>query len=231
MAEKIHLSGEKRTKTVAQVRASGAVPAVLYGHGITNQAIQVETKQFTKLFGQAGYTTLIDLSVDGKAHNVLVREVQFHPIKELITHVDFYQVRLDEKVRAEVPLNFVGESAAIKDLGGVLVKSIDVIDLEALPQDLPHDIPVDISALKDFESTIRVSDLNLPQGVEIFTESETVVALVQAPRSEAELESLAEEVKEDVEAVEAVEKPKTEEEVAEGTEGKTAQTAPEAKKE
>lgn len=226
MPEKFQIQGEAREKTSAQVRAAGGVPGVLYGHGIKNQAVQVDLKQFTKIFSQTGYTTLINLAVGVTNHNVIVREVQFHPLRDQITHVDFYQVRLDEKVRAEVPLSFTGESAAVKDLGGVLVKSIDALDLEALPQDLPHNIPVDISTLKDFESTIHVSDLDLPKGVHIFTEPETVVALVQAPRSEAELESLAEEVTEDVAAVETVEKkPEAEAEPAEGAQPEAPKAA------
>ena len=217
MAEKINITGESRSKTTAQTRAAGAIPGILYGHGIENQSVQVDAKEFTKIFSQTGYTTLISLAIGKTAHNVLVREVQFHPLKDLITHVDFYQVRLDEKVRAEVPLSFTGEAPAVKDLGGVLVKSIDAVDLEAFPQDLPHTIPVDISSLKDFESIIHVSDLDVPSGITLFTEPETVVAVVQAPRSEAELESLAEEVTEDVAAVETVEKKaEAEEEPAEG---------------
>lgn len=230
MAEKFEIKGDQREKTVAQVRAAGAVPGVLYGHGIKNQAVQVDLKQFTKVFGQTGYTTLINLQIGSTNHNVLVREVQFHHLMGQITHVDFYQVRLDEKVRAEVPLSFEGESAAVKDLSGVLVKSIDALDLEALPQDLPHNIAVDISTLTDFESVIHVSDLTIPKGIHVFTEPETVVALVQAPRTEAELESLAEEVKEDVAAVEAVEKKETtEEEAAEGAEGAAPAEKPEKK--
>lgn len=227
MAEKVEIVGESRNKTSAQVRAAGAVPGILYGHGIANQAIQVDAKQFTKIFSQTGYTTLINLTVGKTGHNVLVREVQFHPLKDQITHVDFYQVRLDEKVRAEVPLAFTGESPAVKDLGGVLVKSLDALDLEAFPQDLPHTIAVDISKLADFESVIHVSDLVVPAGIDLFTEADTVVAVVQAPRSEAELESLAEEVTEDVAAVEAVEKKEKTDEEAEGAEG---EAVPEAEK-
>lgn len=232
MADTVQIKGEKREKTAAQTRAAGAIPAVLYGHGIKNQAIAVDGKHFTKIFGQTGYTTLLNLSVGKTAHNVLVREVQFHPLKDQITHVDFYQVRLDEKVRAEVPLHFVGESLAVKDLAGVLVKSLDTLDLEALPQDLPHDIPVDITKLKDFESVIHVADLKVPAGVHVFTDAQAVVALVQPPRSEQELKSLAEEVKEDVAAVETVEKKEEAEEgeaapPAEGAKEQAATEVPE----
>ncbi len=223
MAEKIQIIGEAKLKTSAQVRASGHIPGVLYGHAVKNQVVQVDRKAFTKAFSQIGYTTLVNLKVGSQAHDVLVREVQFHPLRDEITHVDFYQVRLDEKVRAEVPLAFEGESPAVKDLGGVLVKSIDALDLEAFPQDLPHTIPVDITVLKDFEAVIHVSDLKVPSTITVFTEPTTVVALVQPPRSEAELESLAEEVKEDVAAVESVEKKeKTDEEAVEGEAGEPA---------
>ncbi|MEX1997496.1 MAG: 50S ribosomal protein L25 [Candidatus Andersenbacteria bacterium] len=223
MAKQQKLAADVREKTPTQVRAAGFIPGVLYGHGISNLSVQVDSKKFTKMFSEAGYTTLLNLSVGDTEHNVLVREVQFHPLKDLITHVDFYQVRLDEKVRAEVPLRFVGESAAVKDLSGVLLKSLDALDIEALPQDLPHDIAVDISALKDFESIIHISDVVLPAGVTSFHEADEVVALVQPPRSEQELESLSEEAKEDVEAVETIKKEKLEEE--EAAEGETAAPA------
>lgn len=223
MAEKIQIMGEARKKTPAQVRASGHIPGVLYGHGVENQVVQVDRKLFTKVFSNTGYTTLINLKVGEAAHDVLIREVQFHPLRDEISHVDFYQVRLDEKVRAEVPLAFEGESPAVKDLGGVLVKSIDALELEAFPQDLPHTIPVDITVLKDFEAVIHVADLKVSDMITVFTEPTAVVALVQPPRSEAELESLAEEVKEDVAAVETVEKKeKTDEEAVEGEAGEPA---------
>lgn len=213
------LSAQKRHKTPQQIRRAGYIPAVIYGHGVANESVEVESRQFGRVFSATGYTTLVNLAVGEKQHTVLIREVQFHPLKDQVLHIDFYQVRLDEKVKANVPLEFIGESVAVKDAGGVLVKSLSEVELEALPQDLPRDIKVDISVLTDFEKAIHVSDLSVPKGVELFHEPEEVVALVQPPRSEQELESLSEEAKEDVAAVEVVsDKEKEEEPTEEGAE-------------
>lgn len=214
MAQQLTVS-ERSDQTLSALRASGHVPAVVYGHGIDTQAIQVDTRAFDQLFARAGYTTLIDLAIGDQIHNVLIREVQFHPIKDIVAHVDFYQVRMDEPVSAEVPLVFTGESPAIKDLGGVFVRNIDALSIEALPKDLPHDIPVDISVLKNFDIVIRVTDLTIPAGVTVQHEVDEVVALVQAPRTEAELDTLSEEVTEDVTTVEGVEKKEPEGETTE----------------
>ncbi len=223
MSKKIELKGEPRKETASQSRRAGFIPGVLYGHGVDTQSVQVDAKLFGKVFSQVGYTSLLNLAIGATTHDVLVRDVQFHPLKSTVTHIDFYQVRLDQKVKADVPLTFVGEAPAVKDLSGVLLKNRDTVEVEAFPQDLPHDIKVDISGLTNFEATLHVSNLQLPPGVEVLHEANEVIALVQAPRSEQEIEALAEEVKENVEAVETVEKPKEEEEVAEGAEG----TAPE----
>lgn len=202
-----------RQLPAAKVRTQAAIPAVLYGHGLPSRSLQVDGKQFSQVFGHTGTTSLLTLSVEGKDHPVLIREVQYHPLKEAIQHIDFYQVRLDEVISAKVPLHLIGESSAVKDLGGVLIRSLDTLEIEALPQDLPHAIEVNISRLNTFEKSIRVKDISIPKGVKVLVDSETVAVLVQPPRSEAELEALKEEVKEDVAAVEGVVKqaPETEE--------------------
>ncbi len=215
MAEKLHLMGQTREKHAGVTRQEGDIPAVLYGRGITSKSLKVKRKEFEKLFRQAGMTSLVSLRLDDKDdHNVLIREVQIHPLKSTVVHIDFYQVRMDEPIRAKVPLRYEGESAAVRDAGGILVRNMDEVELEALPKDLPRDIVVDVSVLDAFAKAIHISDLILPAGVEVFHEPGDVIALVQAPRSQEELdEELAEEVKEDVEAVEGV---KPEEVPAEG---------------
>lgn len=215
MAQPVTLTAQKRSRTVSQVRQAGYIPGVIYGHGISNENVEVESRQFSRVLSTAGYTTLVNVAVGDQKHTVLIREVQFHPLKDQVVHIDFYQVRLDEKVRTQVPLEFIGESAAVEDLGGVLVKSLSEVDLEALPQNLPHDLKVDISVLTDFEKAVHVSDLTVPEGVELFHEPGDVIAVVQPPRSEQELESLAEETKEDVAAVEVVSEKKEEGETEE----------------
>ncbi len=187
--------------------------------------MEVENRAFNKLFTAAGYTTMLTLSLaDGKEHPVFIRDVQVHPLKNTITHIDFYQVRMDEAITANVPLKFVGEAPAVKNMSGVFVRNIDELEVEALPKDLPHDIEVDISSLDNFDAVIHVSDIKLPEGVKTYKEGTEVVALVQPPRSEQEIEALSAEVKEDVESVEGVKKEESVEgeAAAEGTDGKDA---------
>ncbi len=228
MAAELQLIGDTRSGQAGVVRRGGNIPAVLYGHGIEPQHIEVESRVFQKLLSKAGHTTMISLSLqDGSQHPVFIREVQLHPIKNTIIHIDFYQVRMDEAIKADVPIKFVGESPAVKDLAGIFVRNLDELEVEALPQDLPHDIEVDISSLVDFDSAIHIKDIALPRGVTTDRNGEDVVALVQPPRSEAELEALSEEVKEDVESVEGVKK----EEPAEEGEGGEKAGESDAKKE
>lgn len=213
MHQKLHLAAEVRSAAAQSVRRSGRLPAILYGHGINSQSLSVDRQQFAKVFRAAGYTSLINLAVQANdsegEHTVLVREVQLHPVRGDLMHADFYQVRLDETITARVPFTFSGESLAVKDLGGILVKNLDDIEVTALPQNLPHDIAVDISGLTEFDTPLRVRDLRLPADVTCRLDPDTVVVLVQKPRSEEELQAeLAEKVTEDVAAVEGIEEKK-----------------------
>lgn len=208
LPKKNQLKGEPRTGTPRAIRRQGLIPAVVYGHNLPTKVIAVAAKELSKVWRAAGATSLVTLALGDKdEQTVLIRDIQHHPVRGDIIHVDFYQVRLDEMIRAKVPLKFVGEADAVKNQGGVLVRNMDEIELEALPADLPHDIAVDISALTDFEKVIHVSDLTIPKGVKHFHQPEDMVALVQPPRTEAELEALKTEVKEEVAAVEGVVKP------------------------
>lgn len=223
MTKRFQLETKLRTVNNSQaLRRAGDVPAVLYGFGLDNQTIEVNQKTFLKLFKEAGKTSLVNLVIEGSGkdkaqteHTVLIREVQLHPLKNNVLHIDFFQVDMKKAIRTDVPLTFIGESPAVKDKGGVLIRSHDTVDLEALPKDLPHDIEVDISIIDDFEKIIHIKDLTLPDGVKLHHEQDDVIALVQPPRTEEELEKLTEETEEDVEGVEGVK----DEEEEEGEEG------------
>lgn len=208
MAKKQYtLTGQDRNAKVNVIRRQGSIPAVLYGHGVEPRSLQVARLPFLKTFREAGSTTLVSLQLDDKAdHPVLIRELQFHPVSGDILHVDLYQVRMDEKITANVPVHFVGEAPAVKDHGGVLVRNLDEVEVWALPQDLPHDIEVDISLLDNFDKVIAIKDLEVGGKVEILNhEPEDVVALVQPPRTQEEIdEELSEPATEDVESVEGV---------------------------
>lgn len=187
------------------------IPAVLYGPGIKNLNLAIEARDFEKIYKEAGKSSLISLAVEGSKENysILIIEVKVDPVTGKYTHADFYQPNLSEEIEAEVPLVFEGESFAVKDLSGTLVKNISTVTVKALPQSLPREITVDIGKLKTFEDTILVSDLKLSEGVKVLKNPDEIVALVMA--QEKIEEELEKPIEEKVEEVAKVEKEKKEE--------------------
>jgi len=229
MAEQLTLEAEKRTikgKKVKSLRKKGILPAVLYGHGVKPLLLQVPYNDFKKAYEKAGSSSLINLVVDRQPYNVLIHEVEIEPLSQNFIHADFYQVKMTEKITAEVPLYFVGESKAVEEQDGVLVKNMDSVEVSCLPKDLPSHIEVDISVLENIDDSIHIKDLKVPEGVEILKDSEETVLTVTPPRTEEELAELEEEVteEEEKEAVEQVEveteKEETEEKKEETEESK-----------
>ena len=199
---------------VKTLREKGFLPAVLYGPKTKNFSLRLNEKEFEKLFKQAGESSLISLEVKGAKEKflVLVHDFQKDPLKGNFIHVDFYQPALDEKTEATVPLEFIGEAPAVKELSGTLVKNISEVEVKALPQNLPHEIKVDISCLKTFDDSVLIKDLIIAKEVKIIKEPEEIVALVTPPEKvEEELEKPIEEKPEEVEKVEKEEKEETEE--------------------
>jgi len=202
----LELKSEKREifgKKVGALRKKGLIPAIVYGGKNASTPLVVESKDFKKVFKNAGETTLVQLFVDnGKLpKNVLIYDVSQDPVTDEIRHVDFYEVNMDEKIATKVPLVFIGDAPAVADLGGVLVKVMQEIQVKALPSDLPHQIEVDISALKTFDDNILIKDIKFPNDVEVLESASSSVASVVPPRSEAEIESLSEKVEEKLEDI------------------------------
>jgi large subunit ribosomal protein L25 len=186
-------------------RREGLIPAVVYGKGISGTNIWVKMLDFKRLIKKSGESTVIDLRIDEKDNrNVLIYDTQKDPVKDSYIHIDFFQVRMDEEIETEVELEYVGEAPAVKELGGVLVKNIDAIEVKCLPADLPSSITVDISSLKTFEDRITLGDLNISKKIELSIDLETVIVLVSEPRSEEEMSSLETKVDADVTKVEGV---------------------------
>lgn len=208
------------------LRRAGKIPAVLYGHNIKNETMLLERISFEKVYAEAGTSNLVNLAIDKLTpRRVLISDIQYDPVTDLPIHVDFYQVRMDEEIEAEVEVEYTGISPAVKEEGGVLVKNFDKIKVKCLPGDLPSEITIDVSALKTFDDAIKVADLKLSDKVEILHDKSVVLTTVTPPRSEEELKQLEEEVTEDVEAVEGVKK----EEPIEGAEGEEGKEGKEAK--
>lgn len=214
--QKIELNAQKRTAIgggLGVLRNSGYIPAVLYGKNQENISLQVPAKDFHKTFVLAGESTLVYLNVDGQTYPTIIHDVTTDPIKDNVLHADFYKVRLDEKIKTMVPVVFEGESPAIKDLGGIFVRNINELEVEALPQNLPHEISIDISGLNNFGDQILVKDIKLPDNVELTANTDDIVAIVQEPISEEELKAQLEAPTTAVEEVEEIKKEKPEEEM------------------
>lgn len=194
-------------KKVKDLRIKGILPAVLYGPKIETFPLEVDEKEFEKVFKEAGESSLISLEVDKKKFLVIIHAIEIDAISKKTIHIDFYQPRLDEEISAEISLVFIGEAGAVKDLGGTLVKNIHEIEVKALPENLPHEIKVDLEKLKTFEDTILVKDLALPANVRIVKGLDDIVALVSpAEKIEEDLSKPAEENVEDVQKVETKKK-------------------------
>ncbi len=208
--------GEK----VRNLREKGLIPAVLYGPKIENTPLEIDFKDFEKVYREAGESSLISLEVEKKKFLVLIHAIKLDPLSQKVIHVDFYQPKLDEEITANVPLVFEGEAPAVKELGGTFVRNIHEIEVRALPQNLPHEIRINADKLKTFEDSILVKDLIIPKEVKILKDPEETVAFVAEPEKvEEELEKPVEEKVEEVEKVEeGKEKEKTEEEKEEAKE-------------
>ena len=177
------ISGRK----VRQLRRQGIMPSSVYGQGMEPVSIQVVDKEFEAIFNHVGESGLVELVFeDGKTMPVLFRNPQYHPVTGILTHVDCYKVNLKEKIITMVPIEFVGESAAVK-AGKVLVEVTNEVEIEALPTDLVEKIEVDLSKLETIDDVITVADLDIDRKlIEIKTDGEQVVVKVEEPKVEEE---------------------------------------------
>lgn len=164
MSETYTLSASKRESTkqsAREARVINQVPCVVYGHGVEPQAINVGASELLRLYRRAGQSTLIELDVDGKKHSVLIHDMQIHPVRMEIRHVDFMAVNPKENTVVHVPVLTIGESPAVKNSGGILMVEHDSITIRCLPKDIPHDLTVDISKLKEIGDHVCVKALGL----------------------------------------------------------------------
>lgn len=173
-----------------RLRASGTIPAVMYGHTDHPRNLEVSQRELSTLLSHAvGEHLLVDLTIteDGKSesHAALLQEVQHHPVSGAIVHVDLLAISMDEKIEAAIPVEPVGEPLGVKSFGGILEQLVRELDISCLPKDLPEVIRVDVTGL-NIGDAIKVGDIALPSGVEAQTEAEIAVFLVAAPRVEAE---------------------------------------------
>ncbi|MEX2246147.1 MAG: 50S ribosomal protein L25 [Dehalococcoidia bacterium] len=181
-------------KKVAQLRRSGVTPANIYGHNVASKAVQGGTFAITHLFRGITRNAIIELKVAGEdaPRTVVVREVTRDPVSSQILHIDFYQVSLTERMRADVQVILVGTSPAVGTYGGVLLQTLDTVAVEALPADIPRQFEIDVSILEELESSIHVRDLRVdPAKVTLHTDLDVVLARVATPRLATEEEEAA----------------------------------------
>ncbi|MEK7631016.1 MAG: 50S ribosomal protein L25 [Patescibacteria group bacterium] len=207
-------------KKVKDLRAQGLVPAIVYGGVGEPSSLSVGAQELLKAYRYAGESGMIELDIkDGGKKSVLIHEITFDPVKSLPLHVDFHEVAADKTIKVHVPIAFTGESEAVKSLGGVLVKVMHEIEVEALPKDLPHEISVDLGLLQTFADTISLEDIKPPRGVQIIANNDALIVKVVPPRSEEELASLENQVSINLEDIAVEKKGKKEEEGAEDASG------------
>ncbi len=175
-----------------QLLESDLIPLEYYGKGVENKSFQVDYQTFRRIFNRAGSNTIISLK-DGKGnYEVLVHDVQYHPITDKIVHVDFINVEKGKVIHTKVPIEFTGNAPAVKELAGTLMTSLTEVEIKCLPKDLIHSIEVNIDSLVDFTVFIRVKDLIVPSTIEILNDPEDVVVTVVPPAKEEEPEPAAE---------------------------------------
>jgi large subunit ribosomal protein L25 len=184
------LKAEKRDLNTApdMVRKGGFIPAVFYGKKEASTPISIRQADFLKVWHEAGESSVVTLDIPEGTKESLIHDVDLDPVTGAPRHADFYVFEKGHKVEVAIPLEFVGISPAVKDLGGILVQVIHELEIEAMPKDLPHRIEVDISALKAFGDQILAKDLALPTEVELKIDPEEVIATVSLPREEKEEE-------------------------------------------
>ena len=206
--ENLELDVSKRDvkgKKVRFLRRQGIMPGNIYGHGIESIAVQTDTKALKQLLAHASQTDLISLKLTGaKAPTkVLLRDIQRSPRNNDLLHVEFYQVKMTEKIKADVPLVLVGEAPALKNFkGSSLLHLIDTLHIEALPDDLPHNIEVDVSILEEVGHVIHIKDIPLSTGVTLLSDEEQVIVKVAEARKVEE--EVVEEITEEAEEVEVI---------------------------
>ena len=222
----LELKAQKRaelgTKKADILRATGFIPAELYGHDTKNAHLTVGVKEFAELYKKAGENTIVNIVVDGEKYPSLVYDVMYAPIGGQILSVDFYKVNMKEEIHATVPLEFVGEAPAVKAFGGILTKAMNEIEIKALPSDIPASITVDLAALTEIGSKIYVKDLAHTAKFKILIADTNVIASVAEPEKEEEIPVAAP----DVSAI----KTEGEEKKAERDADKAAKEAPAEKK-
>jgi large subunit ribosomal protein L25 len=196
------LSAQVRTTvgkgSARKLRTAGSVPAIIYGHGRESQSLAINTYALERLLEKVSYrTTVIELDVAGASARTLIREIQRHPFKRHILHVDFQELVAGEKVTVSVPLKFTGTAEGVRTGGGILDQVMHELEISVDPSNIPNHIDVDVTALHIGHS-IHVKEITVPEGVEVLDNENATVCVCSIPKA------IEEPVPADAAAVEAV---------------------------
>lgn len=176
-----------RYATSKDARKAGRIPIVYYSKDVDTTNFSADYQDFRRAYKKAGKSTIITLvDEDKNEYQALAHEIQYHPVTDDIMHVDLMAIRKGQKITTEIPITFIGEAPAVREMGGILVTNKDRVEIECLPKDLPHEIEVDISGLVDFSSSLTVGDIKIPEGIIIMDAEDISIVTVSAPRLEEE---------------------------------------------
>ena len=177
---------DRGTGVARKLRREGMIPAVIYGHGREPQSLTVETRELEKLLSTvSAASTVIELSLGGAVAKTLIREIQRHPVKRNIIHVDFQELVAGEKVTVSVPLRFTGTADGVRNSGGILEETMHQVHIRVDPSIIPNHIDVDVTPLTIGHS-IHIRDLKLPEGVSILDDAGATVCVCTAPKAATE---------------------------------------------
>src|SRR5205814_1378728 len=173
---------DRGTGVAGKLRQSGQIPAIIYGHSREPQSLAIDTRELEKLLDRvAAASTVIELSIDGRSARTLIREIQRHPVKRSILHVDFQELVAGEKVTVSIPLVFTGSAEGVR-AGGILDQVMHELSIRVDPSNIPNHVDVDVTPLAIGHS-IHVRELNIPAGVEVLDEEDATVCTVSEPRA------------------------------------------------
>ena len=192
-AERVELAAERRTvlgKQVGQLRRQKWVPGIMYGHDFDPVPLQFNTRELRQVLSQVGSSQIISIRVKGQEQPemALVRDVQRDPIRGSLLHVDFYHVKMTERIRAEIPLEIVGKSPVVELKEGILLQALSAVEVECLPGNLVDAIEVDLSDLTEVDHALYVRDLAVPAGLEVLTDLNEMIVRVVPLEAEEKLE-------------------------------------------
>lgn len=199
MAQRTELAISHREvmgKATKRLRKAGIIPANIFGHKETPQAVQLEAIEFDRLRRSHAATGIIALRLPGSSgvQTALIRHVQHDPRSGKVIHIDFFRVSMTERLNVKVPLHFVGEAPGVKVEGGVLLHLLDTLEVECRARDIPENIEIDVSSLADIDSILHAGEVKLPASITLVTDPNEGVVKVAASRLEKEIEEAAPEV-------------------------------------